>query len=213
MLAHMQAVGTAKKGPIPIGGVITSISCALCLEVELATLDPLPGPSLNIHAFRHMRLIKNMRDVRYLLMISNIEVPSVILPCPNRTNVKNRANCINNLNVGIEAGPVPMDILENVIAYGAIDDEYDHKERGSPVQDPSPHHSPIFMFHFQTPHLFSLTLLNVLLSEPHTLHLMICFARYRLEIPLMLNGTALSQPYIARKQRWCNICIGCKHKK
>lgn len=87
MLAHMQAVGTAKKGPIFIGGVITSIARAIALYVELATLDPLPTPSLDILEFCHMQLIKNRRDGKYSLMLGNKEVPSVILPFLNHTNV------------------------------------------------------------------------------------------------------------------------------
>lgn len=88
MPIYQQVVCTAKKGSISSGGVITSIVRALGLKRELATLDPLLIPSLDIDVFRHMRLIKNMRDVRYSLMIGNKEVPSIILPCPNCTYTK-----------------------------------------------------------------------------------------------------------------------------
>lgn len=69
MLAHMKAVGTAKKRLISFGGVITSITRALGLKAELATLDPLLVPSIDIDACLHIWLIKNRRDERYSLMI------------------------------------------------------------------------------------------------------------------------------------------------
>lgn len=92
MLAHTQAVHTAKKGPISFWGLITTIARAIGLEREIATLDPLLIPSIDVDAYRHMQLIKNMRDVRYSLMIGNKEVPSIILPYPNRADVQMRAN-------------------------------------------------------------------------------------------------------------------------
>lgn len=61
-------------------------------------------------------------------MIGNKEVPSIILPYPNRADVQMRANQIYNLNVDVDAVLVPMDILENVTVDGAIDDEFNHKE-------------------------------------------------------------------------------------
>lgn len=72
---------------ISFGGVITSIARSLGLDMKLSTLDPLPMLSLDIDACRHMQLIKNMRDEIYSLMIGNKEVPSIVLPCPNRTDV------------------------------------------------------------------------------------------------------------------------------
>lgn len=50
MMAHMQEVCTAKRYHISIGGVITSIACAIGLEAELAILEPLPTHSLDILA-------------------------------------------------------------------------------------------------------------------------------------------------------------------
>lgn len=58
-------------------------------------------------------------------MIANIVVPSIILPCPNRTDVHVRVNWTYNLNVGVEAGPVPMDIHENIDVDGDTNDEFD----------------------------------------------------------------------------------------
>lgn len=71
MLAYMQAVHTAKKGPIYFGGMITSIDRTLGLERELATLDPLLILSIDIDACCRMWLTKNKRDERYSLMIGN----------------------------------------------------------------------------------------------------------------------------------------------
>lgn len=83
----MKAVHTAKKWHITFGGLITSIDRTLDLHVELATLNPIPMLSLDIDVCRHIRLIKNMRDGRYSLMIANREVPSIILPFLNCTDV------------------------------------------------------------------------------------------------------------------------------
>lgn len=90
MLAHMKAIHITKKGTISFGGVIISIVGTLGLEAELATLDPLSIPSLDINACRHMQLIKNRRDETYSLIIGNREVSSIILPFPNHIDVKNR---------------------------------------------------------------------------------------------------------------------------
>lgn len=172
MLAHMQAVHTAKKGHITFGGLITSIAPALDLHAELATLDPLPMLSLYIDICRHMRLIKNKSDERFSLMISNMVVHTIILPFPNRTDVWVRANWTYTLNAGAKAGPVPTNIHENVVADGDTDDEFDQRERGSPVHQT--HHTthPIFILHLQTPHTF-LTILQVLPPELHMPCLMI----------------------------------------
>lgn len=128
MLVHMQVVHTTNKGPIYFRGVITSIAHALGLEMDISKLDPLPIPSLDIDACCHIRLIKNKRDERYSLMIGNREVPSIILPFPNCTDVKIRVDWIYNLNVDTKAKSVPIDIPENVAANGATDDEFDHRE-------------------------------------------------------------------------------------
>lgn len=87
MIAHMNVVRTARKGPISFGDLITSIARVMGLHTELATLGPLPSNSLGLHACRYMRLIKAMSDGRYLLMVHNISIDGVILPCSNRTKV------------------------------------------------------------------------------------------------------------------------------
>lgn len=127
MLAHMQAVHRANKRPIYFGGVITSIACAIGLDTGLGTLESLLIRLLDIHACCNIWLIKNMRGGRYSLIIGNIEILSVVLPYLKRTNVRNMANWIYNLNVDTDVGTVPMGILENVNVDGATGDEYDHR--------------------------------------------------------------------------------------
>ncbi|KAI5442121.1 hypothetical protein KIW84_011261 [Lathyrus oleraceus] len=115
---------------------------ALDLHTELATLDPLPMLSLYIDVCHHMRLIKNESDGRFSLMIANKVVPSIILPCPIRTDVRVRENWTYNLNVSVEAGPVPMDIHQNVVVDGDTNDEFDQRERGSHVHQSPSYHPP-----------------------------------------------------------------------
>ena len=75
-------------------------------------------------------------------MIANRVVPSIILPCLNHINVWVRVNWTYNLNVGADADSVPMDIHENVTADGDTGDEFDQRERVSPVHQTPPYHSP-----------------------------------------------------------------------
>lgn len=154
MLAYMHAVGTVKKGLISIGGVITSIACVLGLEAQLAALDPLLVPSLDIHVCRHMWLIKNMRDERYSLMIGNREVLGVVLPCLDRTHVKNRANWIYNLNVGTEWKFLRMSLLmvPPMISMNIESETLLYTSHFHIIP-------PIFLLHLHTPYHFSLTLL------------------------------------------------------
>ena len=98
--------------------------------------------SLDINVCHHMRLIKNKSDGRFSLMIANMVVPSIILPFLNLSDVRVRENWTYNLNTGAEAGLVPMDIHENMVADSDTNDEFDKREWGSPVHQPPPHHSP-----------------------------------------------------------------------
>lgn len=146
---------------------------------------------------------KNRRDERYSLMIGNKKVPSVVLPFLNCTYVKNKANWIYNLNDNTEAGPVSMDIPKNVNVDGAIDDEYTHRERGSPVHESSPYYSPHIPASPTHTIQFSLTLfqvshlgrslgksMTILLSRPF---FMIFFMSCTTEMTLMSNVTSCSE--------------------
>lgn len=87
MIAHMNVIRAARKGPISFGDLITSIAHVMGIHTELATLEPLPSRSFDLHACRHMRLITDRPDGRYLLMVYKISIDGVILPCPNHTDV------------------------------------------------------------------------------------------------------------------------------
>ncbi|KAI5444134.1 hypothetical protein KIW84_012664 [Lathyrus oleraceus] len=82
------------RGPICVGGLITSIALTLDLSTKLATLDPLETPFANLDYFCNMRLIKNKPDDKYYLMISNREVRGVTLPCIAHINVRLSTNWI-----------------------------------------------------------------------------------------------------------------------
>lgn len=133
IFAHMQDVCIGKRGPICIGGLITSIARVLVLEAKLATMNPLPTPSLDILAWRSMRLIKARLDEKYSLMANNQEVKSIILPCPTCTNVQNRANWLYDLSSPAPGHIEPMDIPKNINEGDETNHEYDHMERGSPT--------------------------------------------------------------------------------
>ncbi|KAI5439610.1 hypothetical protein KIW84_025118 [Lathyrus oleraceus] len=79
-------------GLICVGGLIISIALALNLSTELATLEPLETPFVELDYFRSMRLIKNKPDGKYFLMISNREVRGVTLPCAACIDVRMSAN-------------------------------------------------------------------------------------------------------------------------
>lgn len=71
LLAHFQSTCVWTRGPICIGGLITSIALALNLGMKLATLEPLETPFADLDYFHRTRLIKNKPDDKYFLMISN----------------------------------------------------------------------------------------------------------------------------------------------
>ncbi|KAI5429770.1 hypothetical protein KIW84_034385 [Lathyrus oleraceus] len=87
LLAHFQSTCVRTGGPICVGGLITTIALALNLGTELATLEPLETPFVDLDYCRSMRLIKNKPDDKYFLMISNREVRGVTLPHAARINV------------------------------------------------------------------------------------------------------------------------------
>ncbi|KAI5402897.1 hypothetical protein KIW84_050480 [Lathyrus oleraceus] len=73
LLAHFQSTSVRTGCPICVGGLITSITLALNLSTELATLELLETPFADLDYYRSMRLIKNKPDGKYFLMISNRE--------------------------------------------------------------------------------------------------------------------------------------------
>ncbi|KAI5423876.1 hypothetical protein KIW84_030194 [Lathyrus oleraceus] len=87
LLAHFQSTYARTGGPIYVGGLITSITLALNLGTELATLEPLETPFADLDYCHSMRLIKNKPDGKYSLMISSREVRGVTLPYIARINM------------------------------------------------------------------------------------------------------------------------------
>ncbi|MCI08018.1 hypothetical protein A2U01_0029089, partial [Trifolium medium] len=119
MLSHMQAICTAKKGAISFGGLITSIARALELDNELANLEPLEPRFLNLLTVKNMHFVKaRKQEGGFLLMVQKNAIEGVVLPCPDRTDVQNRANWLYDLNANPAADPMPMDIQQNVAADG-----------------------------------------------------------------------------------------------
>ncbi|KAI5420407.1 hypothetical protein KIW84_044266 [Lathyrus oleraceus] len=98
LLAHFQSAGVRTGGPTCVRGTITSITLALNLGTELATLESLETPFADLDYYYSMRLIKNKPDDKYFLMISNREVRGVTLPCAARIDVRMSANWTFDLN-------------------------------------------------------------------------------------------------------------------
>lgn len=110
MLAHMRSVSNEKRGPISIGGLITSIAYTLH-DTELATIVPLANSNaLDIHSCQEHRVIKYNSVGRYYLMINNTLVMSVVLPLPMCTDVQVNANYLYDIYVGDDANDIPMDV-------------------------------------------------------------------------------------------------------
>lgn len=183
MIAHMQALGTDKKGPTSIGGLITSIARALGLDTELVTLEPLPPCFLDLPACRHIRLIRSRSDGKYLVMVHNTAVISVILSCSNAHMFKIGEigfkillpPRLASLNLWIFLNRLMKEVKQMMNLIREIEAlQYMSHHRTIPPHIPdSPGHT--------TPHF--LTILQVLLSEPRALHLMTYLVRCAPKIP------------------------------
>ncbi|KAI5414605.1 hypothetical protein KIW84_040187 [Lathyrus oleraceus] len=126
LLTHFQSTCVRTGGLIYVGGLITSITLALNLGMELATLEPLEIPFANLDYCRSMRLIKNKPDSKYSLMISNREVMGVNLPCVVRINMHMSAKWTFDLDA-----PEP-----------------DHMEQDAPHTGTQAHIAPVFLDSF-----------------------------------------------------------------
>ena len=91
VLAHVSAI-LKKGGTISFGGSITSIARVLNLHAELATLESLLHRTINLKCLKDMKLCKVRREGGFHLMIHGAAVPSVVLPCSQRTNVRHARN-------------------------------------------------------------------------------------------------------------------------
>lgn len=85
-------------------------------------------------------------------MIGNKDVPSIILPCLNHTDVKIRVNLIYNMNVGVEVGPVPMDILRMLLLMVPPMMSLIIESESLLFMSHHTSFSPIFLIHLHIPH-------------------------------------------------------------
>jgi hypothetical protein len=95
---HIRTLCARGRQPFVIGGLITSIALGLNLGDRLQNLQALPPLFMDISYCRSIRLIKNRVGGRYYLMVSNHEVPSVVLPNIALTDVTNPNRFIYDLN-------------------------------------------------------------------------------------------------------------------
>ena len=137
MLAHMTAV-LKKTGTIAFGGLITSIARALNLDTKIATLAPLPLRIINLKFLKDMKLCQNRKDGGYGLMVHGVAIPSVVLPCTRRTDVRMERNWTYDLSAPPFIGPVPPNVP---LGDGdETDEEFEQREQ-SPNHHVSPTHT------------------------------------------------------------------------
>ena len=70
-------------------------------------------------------------------MVHGVAIPSVVLPCTRRTDVRNERNWTYDLDAPPVLDPLPPNVPDE--EGHDTDEEYDRRER-SPVPHVSPHH-------------------------------------------------------------------------
>jgi len=91
MFQHIQGlVNAPATNPFLLGGIITTLACALGLGDELLSLSHLmkPAQSLDLTYCRDSHLVTPRHDGRYTLVVNKVPIPYVILPCPERINIR-----------------------------------------------------------------------------------------------------------------------------
>ena len=95
MLSHIHTcVNAAGTNPFVFGGIITSLAYALGLSAELLSLLQymMPATLLDVIYCRDSHIISPRHDGRFTLVINRRPIPDFVLPCPNRIDVRVRAN-------------------------------------------------------------------------------------------------------------------------
>ena len=137
MISHMIAV-LRHTGTIAFGGLVTSIARALHLDAEIATLAPLPPRTINLKFLKDMKLCKVRRAGGFELMVRGVAIPSVVLPCTRRTDVRIARNWTYDLDAPPFTGPLPPNVP---LGDGHETDE-EYEQRDEPHAPPvSPHHA------------------------------------------------------------------------
>jgi hypothetical protein len=91
MFNHMRSI-VAKRGTITFGGLITTIAKAIGLGNHLENLTPLPMRYIDLDMVKYMKLVKELEDGKFYLMINNNVFRPFVFPDLNRTDVRNHSN-------------------------------------------------------------------------------------------------------------------------
>lgn len=79
ILQHIGSLCAILHQPFLIGRLVTTIAHNLNLQGHLENLQSLPPMFMDLDNCRSTRLIKNIRDGTYNMMVKNKEVPSVVV--------------------------------------------------------------------------------------------------------------------------------------